>query len=266
MHINYMDYGYFRCYSAFTAGQRERMHFFLEGTRRRLLESRGCEEPCPAVVTAGFTGGDVTVTAGETINFINTSTNGDRYEWYRGSTLISTDENLSHLFDEDGSFRIRLIVYPADTDLCGAVEITQQVRVVCDLDASFNLPSPAPQVDSMAVFTNTSWGAHEREWTVEGSVGSSMTDLNYTFTAIGRYRVCLTETAMFCEAERCVNVFVRMPVTDPDPPIDTVGCDGRFSYSYSLPGGESNGSFSVFLTIGDSFYTLFIYFSPFTNS
>jgi PKD repeat protein len=249
MHINYMDYGYFRCYSAFTAGQRERMHFFLEGTRRSLLESRGCEEPCPAVATAGFTGGDVTVTVGETINFINTSTNGDRYEWYQGSTLISTDENLSHLFDEDGSFRIRLIVHPANTALCETVELTQLVQVTCEIDASFDLPSPAPQVDSMVVFTNTSSGAGENEWTVDGSVVSSDTDLNYTFTAPGRYRVCLQQSDQSCALEECVNVFVREPVV-PE------GCVEKHSYTYTLLSGQVSGQFNAVVAIGDTTFAL----------
>jgi len=261
MHINYMDYGFFRCYSAFTAGQRERMHFFLEGTRRSLVESRGCEEPCPAVATASFTGGDVTVQAGETVNFTNTSTNGDRYEWYRGSTLIGTDENLSYQFDEEGSFRIRLIVFPADNILCASREESQRVNVTCHVTASFNIPFSAPLQDSTVVFTNTSSGGNESEWTVDGSVVSSSQDLSFSFTASGSYRVCLTEALNLCEDERCIIIFVRPPVTNPgdggEPPLDTLGCNGRFSYSYWLPGGGTvDGAFGAIVARGDTVYTL----------
>ena len=45
MFQNYMDYGDWDCYSMFTEGQRERMHFFLEGIRASLMESQGCLDP-----------------------------------------------------------------------------------------------------------------------------------------------------------------------------------------------------------------------------
>ena len=78
---NYMDYGYFKCYSAFTQGQADRMHSFVDGRRRSLLDSYGCLPPCPAPVMADFTGGDVTVNVGATANFINQSANGSNYSW-----------------------------------------------------------------------------------------------------------------------------------------------------------------------------------------
>ncbi len=47
LHSNYMDYGYWKCRNNFTEGQVDRMHFFLNGARRSLLSSNGCNDPCP---------------------------------------------------------------------------------------------------------------------------------------------------------------------------------------------------------------------------
>lgn len=209
MHINYMDYGYFRCYSAFTAGQRDRMHFFLDGIRRSLTQSKGCLEPCPGIVTAAYTGGDVTIPPGTTINFINTSTNGATFRWVRGVSLLSTATNYSQTFNSEGTYRIRLVANPADPALCLPDSVEQVIRVVCPVVADF--ADISATVGETVTFTNSSQNGGSSTWTVGGVAAGSTTDLNYTFTAAGRYQVCLEESDGSCSEQICREVIVTLP-------------------------------------------------------
>lgn len=242
MHINYMDYGFFRCYSAFTAGQRERMHFFLEGRRQSLLVSKGCEEPCPLVVTAEFTGGDVTIDVGTSLTFTNTSSNGDSYVWRENGTQFSTAPSPSRLFDNLGTFRIQLVTRPENSTLCDADSVTQTVRVVCPVEASFQLPSPAPGEGETVDFSNTSSGGGTSAWLVNGIPESTAETLNYTFAAPGFYEICLTQSNGFCEDRFCRNLFIRRPpCTGPGCGGEEEECQRPFlaNYENSEPSDES---------------------------
>ncbi|MFK8165503.1 MAG: M43 family zinc metalloprotease, partial [Lewinella sp.] len=222
MHINYMDYGYFRCYSAFTPGQRDRMHFFLDGIRRSLLESKGCLTPCPGVVDASFTGGDVTVPVGTTINFVNTSTNGNTYRWLENNSLLGTTPDYNQTFNTPGTYRIKLIAYPADQTLCQVDSVEQIIEVVCPVVADFTFPPATYETGAVVTFTNTSTGGGSSSWSVNGV--QVMTDPNFTFTfaAPGRYQVCLQESNSLCTEDRCRSLIVRAP------PCDVTA---RFSYN-----------------------------------
>lgn len=222
MHINYMDYGYFRCYSAFTAGQRDRMHFFLDGIRRSLTQSKGCLPPCPGLVTAGYTGGDVTVPAGTTINFVNTSTNGATFRWVLGASLLSTATNYSQTFNTVGTYRIKLLANPSDPTLCLADSVEQVIRVICPVVAGFTFPAADYETGAVVTFTNTSTDGGSSTWTVNGAPVGSDPDLTHTFSAPGRYQVCLRESNGFCSEERCQSMIVRAP---------PCGVDAAFIYS-----------------------------------
>ncbi|MBC6992995.1 M43 family zinc metalloprotease [Neolewinella lacunae] len=254
MFINYMDYGHFRCYSAFTAGQRDRMHFFIDGIRRSLLESRGCQDPCPAVVTANFSGGDVTVDVGTTINFTNLSSNGDRYTWTNGNTIFSTTFNASFTFNSNGTYRITLVV-ESDDNLCQSATITQTVRVVCPVTASFDVPALV-YVNVGDTLRNTSTNASTFRWTVDGTQVSTAEDYPFTFTATGLRRVCLETSNGLCGDNYCRSVFVR------EPPCTGPGCDGggaddcgeAFAYAYEQPGGQAEGHLNCVVPATGGFF------------
>ncbi len=254
MFINYMDYGHFRCYSAFTAGQRDRMHFFIDGIRRSLLDSRGCQDPCPALVAANFSGGDVTVDVGTTINFTNLSSNGDRYTWTEGNTIFSTAFNASRTFNTSGTYRITLLV-ESDDDLCQSATFTQTVRVVCPVTASFDVPALV-YVNVGDTLRNTSTSATTFRWTVDGAQVSTAEDFPFTFTATGLRRVCLETSNGLCGANYCRSVFVR------EPPCTGPGCGGSdaddcgeaFAYAYEQPGGQAEGHLSCVVPATGGFF------------
>ncbi|WP_020567287.1 M43 family zinc metalloprotease [Neolewinella persica] len=231
MHINYMDYGFFRCYSAFTAGQRDRMHFFLDGIRRSLTESKGCLSPCPGLVTADYTGGDVTVQVGTTLNFSNTSNNGATFRWLEGATLLSTTANYSQTFNTVGTYRIKLVATPADPTLCLADSIERVIHVVCPVTSDFSFPTADYETGAVITFTNTSTGGGSSSWSVNGTQVVTDPDMTFTFAAPGRYQVCLQESNGLCGEERCRSLIVSAPP-----------CDVRAAFIYSSNGFSVGGS------------------------
>ena len=224
MITNYMDYGYFACQSAFTQGQTDRMYFFIEGIRASLLESKGCENPCPTPVTASFTGGDVTVEAGTTIAFTNTSVNGNGYTWQVNGITEATADDFSRLFDQEGFFTVRLLAGGAPP-LCAGDELSRTVRVVCSTEAQFT-PSGPVAVGESRTFTNQSAAADSYTWQLDGTPISVAEDLTYTFTAPGLYTLCLTARRGACEDEFCRLVFVGEESTAEE------NCTGSFVYTY----------------------------------
>ncbi|MEM7573870.1 MAG: M43 family zinc metalloprotease [Bacteroidota bacterium] len=208
MHINYMDYGFFSCYSALTAGQRDRMHFFIEGIRRSLLDSYGCETPCPALVTAGFSGapgGDVIV--GNGINLINTSTGTTTYEWYVDGVLEATTVDFNFTFTTPGFYTVRLLALSGDPSLCSDEELSINVRVVCPYEADITASSLFP-----IEFTSTNFSTMDNapfyEWTVDGVVVGNAASLDYSFPGSGIYELCLRKGNGGCEQETCQVIFV----------------------------------------------------------
>ena len=90
---NYMDYSPFDCYHAFTEGQADRMHQAIEVIRNSLLESEGCNDPCPNPVTVDFTASATEIPAGETVNFTNLSTGTTSHIWRVNGSLFSISFN-----------------------------------------------------------------------------------------------------------------------------------------------------------------------------
>ena len=57
--------------------------------------------------------------------------------------------------------------------------------------AGFTRNNAYPIINDVIVFTNTTTGASQFEWSVDGTVVSSATDLSYSFAAKGKYKVTL---------------------------------------------------------------------------
>lgn len=93
------------------------------------------------------------------VNFTNTSTNGDSYQWIFGNGATSDDASPAYTFTEAGNFTTRLIVY----DAAGIAVDTSSVNINVSAKpkASFTIERPN---DSLVKFTNTSTGATEYKW------------------------------------------------------------------------------------------------------
>ncbi|MEM9527736.1 MAG: M43 family zinc metalloprotease, partial [Bacteroidota bacterium] len=212
---NYMDYGNLDCYSAFTAGQRERMHFFLEGRRRSLLESRGCLPTCSDLIVASFENDNLIVSPGTTVDFLNNSVNGSSYIWRVNNRIFSTSRDASREFLEEGRYEIHLTVSD-DSNLCASEHFSQYIEVVCPLTASFRF-DPTIYAGQEVVFENHSTGGEEYRWTVDGLEFSTTQNSTYAFSEPGQYTICLETTAGLCRNQACRTASVReLPCTTPD--------------------------------------------------
>jgi gliding motility-associated-like protein len=252
MFINYMDYGYFNCYSAFTQGQADRMHFFIDGIRKSLLTSQGCNDPCPGLVVANFSGGEVTVEVGTTINFTNLSSNASGYEWRENNTTFSTAFNASRVFGTEGFYLIKLVAESSDLT-CNPDSIFQRVTVVCSVVTSFEIPSEA-FANQPTTIVNSTTGATDYSWTIDAAVVGSGTDLDFTFPTSGIYNVCLTAGNGGCEVERCRLMFVREePCVGPGCPEGD--CAPTFVYSYQEPDNvQTDSRFTTVLKAPSGYY------------
>ncbi len=196
MYINYMDYGDPSCYSMFTIGQRERMHFTIENERVSLLNSIACNIPCPTTIIADFNVNNTTVNARSTINFINTSTGATEYEWKIDGVIFSEQTNASYNFTTEGSYVITLTAKKDDIYCIDTFEVT--IRVQCPVEVSFQSSSTNISPGDIVHFNNISENANQFQWLLDGVVVSTDFNFNKTFSTLGNYDVQLVASDGIC--------------------------------------------------------------------
>ncbi len=206
MYWNYMDYGDFNCYSAFTPGQVDRMHFFLTGVRSSLLDSKACQNPCITGVNAFFTASATMINVGQTINFTNASTNATTYNWEIDGVSQGSTTNLSYTFSMAGTYTITLIATNADPNCEDTFEL--EIEVVCPVDSDFTLNPQLAQPGDVISFVNNSSNATSYTWTVNAAFLSSLMTPAYTAMDPGLYTICLLAGNDFCEEEHCETLLV----------------------------------------------------------
>lgn len=233
MFKNYMDYGDWNCYSIFTDGQRERMHFFLEGTRASLLSSQGCLDPCTIPVSVSITTdfGDF-VAQGESISLTANGTNADNYTWYVDGVEVGTGNPFNYTFADAGTYNVRVAATNSDPNCLAEAEATANVR--CPVQSSFTPSSMNVGVGSVVFFTNESTNGTDFEWQVDGvSAGTDM-GFFYQFDAVGTYVVTLLASNGNCSDDYSVVV--------------TVGLTGNTQTGlpiWPLQGGANGGFYAV---------------------
>lgn len=118
---NYMDYSSLSCYNMFSAGQYERMNYFLDNVRSSLLECLSCSPPCPAPPSATITlpATSLIVTAGSSVNFAGVVANAIGEEWYlTPGSILSTASGFTHIFPSYGTFWMKYKAISGNPGLC----------------------------------------------------------------------------------------------------------------------------------------------------
>ncbi len=249
---NYMDYGDLLCYSAFSAGQTERMTFTINNIRQSLLASTGCLDPCPVGIIANFNASSITVNIGDAVDFTNASTNFDGSEWDVNGTVFSNMTDASFQFNQLGTFTVTLAVTNSIDSVC-LQYFSMEITVVCPVISNFILDNPSPiGLNETVNFTNVSSNATSFEWLVNGN--SQSTDDNYTqsFTTMGLYEICLIANTSLCSDTTCTNVVVFETGEDCSPTfLRRVGTTGIDEQAHQIiPNNE--GDFFVTGDRGDS--------------
>lgn len=214
---NYMDYGDWDCYSAFTQGQTERMCFFIEGARSSLLTSPACTDPCLSGIEALFTSTTTTVGAGQSLTFTNTSTNANEYSWEIDGVEFSTTTNATFNFTTLGAFDITLVVGNDDSNCIDSYTLT--IEVVCPVVANFTASNLFPALGETVDFTNASTNATTYEWTLDDVPFATTNNASTTFSISGTYTICLEANNIFCTDTECLTVLAFE---------DTQSCDDTF--------------------------------------
>jgi gliding motility-associated-like protein len=213
MFWDYMDYGDWDCYSAFTDGQRERMHWHIENIRSSLLESEACNDPCTNNITATFTPAiDQTVDIGSGLNFTNTSIDATNYEWQIDGLPFATSTDANYTFNTLGTFEITLLATNADPNCHDEISIV--VTVVCPVSAGFSTSNLYPEPGEIVTFTNESSNGTAFNWVINGTSEGNATNLSFTFPTQGIYTICLETTNGLCDDQFCQTIFVAEQADD----------------------------------------------------
>ncbi|MEO1259171.1 MAG: M43 family zinc metalloprotease [Bacteroidota bacterium] len=193
LYWNYVDYGNHICRAGYSQGQTDRMVYFIENVRQSLLESQACLDPCTNPFDASFTASAMTIDLGETVNFTNTSTGGNDFEWLVNGVSFSTANDASYIFDDgDGVFEITLIANNGDPNCTS--EFSVNVVVLCPTEANFSASTLTTIAGETVDFFNNSVDANNYEWQVNGVTFSNNINAAYTFNNLGNYEVKLIAT------------------------------------------------------------------------
>jgi gliding motility-associated-like protein len=242
LHRDYMDYGNPSCFSMFTQGQADRMNWHITNVRSSLLNCPSCLDPCPAPLTANFTGPGPTVNAGSSFNFVNTSVNATAYEWYVNGILQTTTPNFNYTFATLGNYTIKLVA-KSNNPLCTPVEKTITVQAVCPVTVGFTKSAATAPCGTNINFTNTSTGATSYEWFVNGVSQSTALNFAYTNAVAGRYVIKLVArnaAAANCSQERTDTVEFTCPITvSITPSSANVPINTTVNFTATAPGATS---------------------------
>jgi len=140
-------------------------------------------------VNAGFTKSATIQPAGTNINFTNSSTGANSYEWYVNDILQTTTTNFSYTSSSAGTYIIKLIA-KSSTALCQN-EMIDTVRFTCSVTADFSPLNSSTIINTPITFSSNSTGATTYQWKVNGTVVSTASTLSYTFTSTGVYSIQL---------------------------------------------------------------------------
>jgi gliding motility-associated-like protein len=195
---DFMDYGNYDCMNMFTAGQSDRMNWFIENVRYSLLNCKSCLPPCDSPVKAAFSASTDTIKINSTINFTNQSINSNNYKWYVDGILASSSTNFNYLFVTSGRHVIKMVASSSD-NLCGDAEFSDTIMVTCPVKANFENPSGVVTSGQTVKFTNSSANASSYIWEINGVNKSTTTDLSFLFSSPGIYTITLIASDGTCK-------------------------------------------------------------------
>ena len=146
-----------------------------------------------AALSASFTFTPASPTAGQAVQFTDTSTGSPSiWQWSFGDGTTSTVRNPSHVFTTAGARTVSLTVMNASS----SNSTTRTVTVTAGLTASFTYTPATPVAGQSVQYMDASTGNPTAwSWNFGDGASSTTQNPNHTFAAAGSYTVNLTVTS-----------------------------------------------------------------------
>ncbi len=177
--------------------------------------------------TPAFTSSSTSVCPGDTVNFVNTSSNDSAHVWYVDNMLIGSPDSFEYVFNNPGNVDVKLVVYGSNCADSTIQAITVNSLPAVDL---------GPDVD-FCEGTSTLLDAGPGWVDVSWSNGDSTR--RTTVSLPGDY------SAMVTDGNGCVNsdtiTVTELPAPVVDLGGDTVACTGTLVF---LNAGNAGSTFS----------------------
>ena len=157
--------------------------------------------------------------------FTNNSQGGLNFLWDFGDGTTSTQDNPSHLYNNVGTYVVRLMAF--DSTSCNKVDSsTFTITVSPNPTASFTYNPNPPQENTATNFVNQSTGATKYLWHFGDGDSSIEVNPSHIFPATATYNVCLNAANNFgCSADTCMDIRALIkPLVD----VPTAFTPGRF--------------------------------------
>jgi gliding motility-associated-like protein len=138
--------------------------------------------------------------------FENNSLGGLNFLWDFGDGTTSTDEYPTHLYQNVGTYTIKLIAY--DSTSCNLLDSTTFTITVNPIPtASFTYNPIPPQENTFTNFVNESVGATKYTWNFGDGDTSTLVNPRHLFNETATFNVCLNAANdAGCSDDTCVEV------------------------------------------------------------
>lgn len=187
-------------------------------------------------VTSFFNTDPLSGCAPLTVNFTNYSDIGALVVWDFGDGNTSTEENVTHIFEESGIYSVSLAV----DNGCSKDTSRVDIDVLESPEISFAYPELGCQQTRVA-FTNTSTGAFGYTWNFGDGNTSNNVNARHNYDAPGNYTVVLTgENATGCVSSYSGEISIRpRPEADFDAGSNQFCIGSRVTFMNESIDGEN---------------------------
>jgi len=232
---NFMDYGNGTgCILSFTDGQADRMRSFIATSLTGMIGSTACTDPCPDIITAGFTSDIDYPVIGDVLHLTNTSAGASSFEWLVDGVAQAVSTDFVYTVTAQKNYTISLRAYGSTAGCFASTDFIAQVS--CGVTARFwpnkrvIASKQGIELDSV-LFTNRSIGASSYQWLMSNNMGmaeqvvSTSFHLNFVFLDPAIYKIRLVASNGSCSDT--TNIFtLRVDDSSPDAgiSISTVEC------------------------------------------
>ena len=166
-----------------------------------------------------------------TAQFTNTSLGGIDFIWDFGDNTSSTDISPSHLYQNAGTYIVKLTAI--DTSTCNKRDDTTFTVTVYSIPTAGFQFSPIPgEANKPIYFTNQSLGATQYKWNFDDGETSAESDPQHLFNATKVFNVCLIAiNAAGCADTLCQPVEAKIiPLLD----VPNAFTPGRFGVNSTI--------------------------------